>query len=71
MTVARSGHLCDRVGFALEPFQVKIADLAARTGLDFGELASHDPLVVAGREIFKEGAAADVVAIAGLSDVVL
>ena len=54
-----------------QPFQVKIADLAARTGLDFGELASHDPLVVAGREIFKEGAAADVVAIAGLSDVVL
>jgi endonuclease G len=53
------------------PFQVKISDLEARTKLDFDAFARVDPLVGAGRELFMEGATADVVALEGLSDIVL
>jgi endonuclease G, mitochondrial len=53
------------------PFQVKISDLQSRIKLDFGALSSFDPLVAIGREMFMEGAAADVVAIGGLRDIVL
>jgi endonuclease G len=54
-----------------EPFQVKIADLQTRTKLDFGPFATFDPLAAAGRETFMEGATANVIALEGLSDVVL
>jgi endonuclease G, mitochondrial len=53
------------------PFQVKISDLEARTKLDFDAFARVDPLVGAGRELFMEGATVDVVALEGLSDIVL
>jgi endonuclease G len=53
------------------PFQVKISDLEARTKLDFDAFARVDPLVGAGRELFMEGVTADVVALEGLSDIVL
>ena len=54
-----------------EPFQVKISDLQSRIKLDFGQLASFDPLVGADREMFMEGATAAVVAIESLRDIVL
>lgn len=54
-----------------QPFQVKISDLQTRTKLDFGSIAGFDPLLAASHEAFVEGATADVVAIEGLSDIVL
>ena len=54
-----------------QPFQVKISDLQSRIKLDFGALSSFDPLVTVSREMFMEGATADVVAIEGLHDIVL
>jgi endonuclease G, mitochondrial len=54
-----------------QPFQVKISDLQSRIKLDFGTLSSLDPLAALGREMFMEGATADVVALEGLKDIVL
>jgi endonuclease G len=54
-----------------QPFQVKIAELMRRTKLDFGPFSTFDPIAVAAPELFMEGAAADVVALEGLSDIVL
>ena len=54
-----------------EPFQVKIRDLQTRTKLDFGSLATFDRLTAAAPELFLEGATANVIAVEGLSDVVL
>jgi endonuclease G len=54
-----------------EPFQVKIADLQNRIKLDFGTFAAFDPLAAIGHELFMEGATADVIALEGLSDIVL
>jgi hypothetical protein len=50
---------------------VKISDLQSRIKLDFGACSRFDPLVAIGREMFVEGATADVVAIEGLRDIVL
>lgn len=52
-----------------QPFQVKISDLQSRIKLDFGALASFDPLAAVGREAFMEGAKSDVIALEGLRDV--
>jgi endonuclease G len=54
-----------------QPFQVKISDLQSRIKLDFGPISKFDPLAAVGREMFMEGATADVVAIEGLRDIVL
>jgi endonuclease G, mitochondrial len=54
-----------------QPFQVKISDLQSRIKLDFGTLSSLDPLAAVGREMFMEGATADVVPLEGLKDIVL
>jgi endonuclease G, mitochondrial len=54
-----------------QPFQVKISDLQSRIKLDFGTLSSLDPLAALGREMFMEGATADVVPLEGLKDIVL
>jgi endonuclease G len=54
-----------------QPFQVKIGDLEARTGLDFGTIRGFDALRASGQEAFLEGATASVVPLAALRDVVL
>lgn len=54
-----------------QPFQVKISDLQARTGLDFGALAGFDPLAGTANEAFVEGATADVLAVRSVNDIVL
>jgi len=54
-----------------EPFQVKISDLQARTGLDFGALAGFDPLAATAKEAFMEGATADVLPVKSVNDIVL
>ena len=54
-----------------EPFQVKISDLQARTGLDFGALAGFDPLAGTAQEAFMEGATAAVRAVKSVIDIVL
>ncbi|MGY4307473.1 endonuclease G [Bradyrhizobium sp. USDA 4369] len=53
------------------PFQLRIADLAARTQLDFGNIQSYDRMGDVRQESLMEGAHSPVVSIGSFADVVI
>jgi len=53
------------------PFQVRIADLAARTQLDFGKIQGYDRMGDVRQESLMEGARSPIVSIGSLADVVI
>ncbi|MCL8483439.1 MULTISPECIES: DNA/RNA non-specific endonuclease [Bradyrhizobium] len=53
------------------PFQLRIADLAARTQLDFGKIQSYDRMGDVRQESLMEGARSPVVSIGSFADVVI
>ncbi|MGJ4947622.1 DNA/RNA non-specific endonuclease [Bradyrhizobium sp. HKCCYLS20291] len=53
------------------PFQVRIADLAARTQLDFGKVQGYDRMGDARQESLMESARGAVVSIGSLADIVI
>jgi endonuclease G len=54
-----------------KPFQVKISDLAQRTNLDFGVIATFDTMGEVGQESLMEGVRTHVVSIDTFADIVI